>query len=423
MNFRSKITIFILAALFSIVSFGSSAFAAEDITSRLKIEPKSIKSSGREWSIDISGQNVKEGDWATFRAENVSLIPGGKVDLKYKNEKIGEISVDKKYSDGHDLNYQSVVWQGKIVFTKNIEKYANFETSISNNNTNYFSYVNRDVTVETKIIGSTTLKGEDIKLTKSPLLKLDKTSLGGSGAQFNSNNGESSFGPTILQSINKPVKAGTRVKITMDESSSVQFNDQKTYQVGKVFWLTKMRESISASTPVNKHGVYFAGGPSMEAKILSLSKTEIVFEITKDMPATDGVYRAFMASIDVVDGSNIKNGKIENIKHTVELIAPDGSTIDRRNENTTAAIFGSNVETYAKIRKPEAKPQKPAPVPTPAQPQLAVESPKAEKSSDSKVQAPNTGFEKSQNFIILAFAVLGVTTAVVFRKKLAKLKI
>ena len=435
MNFRSKITIFILAALFSIVSFGSSAFAAEDITSRLKIEPKSIKSSGREWSIDISGQNVKEGDWATFRAENVSLIPGGKVDLKYKNEKIGEISVDKKYSDGHDLNYQSVVrddenakpgsivWQGKIVFTKNIEKYANFETSISNNNTNYFSYVNRDVTVETKIIGSTTLKGEDIKLTKSPLLKLDKTSLGGSGAQFNSNNGESSFGPTILQSINKPVKAGTRVKITMDESSSVQFNDQKTYQVGKVFWLTKMRESISASTPVNKHGVYFAGGPSMEAKILSLSKTEIVFEITKDMPATDGVYRAFMASIDVVDGSNIKNGKIENIKHTVELIAPDGSTIDRRNENTTAAIFGSNVETYAKIRKPEAKPQKPAPVPTPAQPQLAVESPKAEKPSEEKVQAPNTGFEKSQNFIILAFAILGVTTAVVFRKKLAKIKI
>ena len=86
-------------------------------------------------------------------------------------------------------------------------------------------------------------------------------------------------------------------------------------------------------------------------------------------------------------------------------------------------FFGSNVETYAKIRKPEVKPQKPAPAPAPAQPQPAVESPKAEKSSDSKVQAPNTGFEKSQNFIILAFAVLSVATAVVFRKKLAKIKI
>ena len=343
--------------------------------------------------------------------------------------------VDKVYSNGHDLNYQSVVrnddnakpgsaiWQGKFVFNKNIEKYANFETSISNNNTNYFSYVNRDVTVETKIIGSTTLKGEDVKLTKSSLINLNKTSLGGSGAQFNSNNGESSFGPTILQSMNKPVKAGTRVKITMDESSSVQFNDQKTYQVGRVFWLTKMRESISASTPVNKHGVYFAGGPSMEAKMLSVSKTEIVFEITKDMPAIDGIYRTFMASIDVVDGSSIKDGKIGNIKHTVELIAPDGSIIDLRNENTTAAIFGSNVETYAKIRKPAAKPQKPAPAPTPAQPQPAVEVSKAEKPSEGKVQAPNTGFEKSQNFIILAFAILGVTTAVVFRKKLAKIKI
>ena len=209
----------------------------------------------------------------------------------------------------------------------------------------------------------------------------------------------------------------------MDENSSVRFNDQKTYQVGRVFWLTKLRESISASTPVNKYGVYFAGGPSMEAKMVSLSKTEIVFEITKDMPAIDGIFRANMASIDIVDGSNIKNGKIENIKHTVELIAPDGSIIDRRNENTTAAIFGSNVETYAKIRRPEAKPQKPAPAPTPAQPQPAVETPKAEKPSEEKVQAPNTGFEKSQNFIILAFAILGVTTAVVFRKKLAKIKI
>ena len=193
MNFRSKITIFILAVLFSVMSFGHSTFAAEDITSRLKIEPKSIKSSGREWSIDISGQNVKEGDWATFRAENVSLIPGGKVDLKYKGDKIGEILVDKKYSDGHELNYQSVVrndenakpgsivWQGKIVFNKNIEKYADFKTSISNNNTNYFSYVNRDVTVETKIIGSTTLKGEDVKLTKQPLINIKKTTTGLSG--------------------------------------------------------------------------------------------------------------------------------------------------------------------------------------------------------------------------------------------------
>lgn len=237
MNFRSKITIFILAALFSIVSFGSSAFAAKDITGQLKIEPKSIKSSGREWSIDISGQNVKEGDWATFRAENVSVIPAGKVDLKYKNEKIGEISVDKRYSDGHDLNYQStvrndenakpgaIIWQGKIIFNKNIEKYSNFETSISNNNANYFSLVDRDVTVETKIIGSTTLKGEDVKLTKSPLLNLNNTVVDSAAVQLNSNNNSSVFGPTITQSRNNPVKAGSKLKVTMHNDSSVLFSD------------------------------------------------------------------------------------------------------------------------------------------------------------------------------------------------------
>ncbi len=436
MNFRSKISIFILAALLSVVSLGSSAFAAEDITSRLKIEPTSIKSSGREWSIDISGQNVKEGDWATFRAENISLIPAGKVDLKYKNEKIGEISVDKKYSDGHDLNYQSVphddenakpgaiIWQGKIIFTKNIEKYANFKTSISNNNANYFSLVNRDVTVETKIIGSTTLKGEDVKLTKSPLLNLNNTIVDGAAVQFNSNNDSSVFGPTIVQFRNNPVKAGSKLKVTMHNDSSVLFSD-KTHPIGSVISFSKIRNGISASTPVNKYGVYFAGGPGMELKIISRSETEVVLEVLKDMPATDSIYRGWISSVKVVDGSTIKNGTISGIKQTTELIAPDGKTIDKKDFNGGGSIFGSNVETYAKIRKPEAKPQKPAPAPTPApaQPQPAVEVPKDEKPSEAKVQAPNTGFEQSQNFIILAFAGLGVTTAVVFRKKLAKIKI
>ena len=159
MKFKNKILIFILVALLSAVSLGSSTFAAEDITGRLKIQPKSIKSSGREWSIDISGQNVKEGDWATFRAENISLIPGNSIDLKYKNDKIGIISVDKIYSNGHALNVSSIVrddenakpgstvWQGKITFNKNIEKYSIFKTEFLNRNTNYFSYVNSDVTV------------------------------------------------------------------------------------------------------------------------------------------------------------------------------------------------------------------------------------------------------------------------------------
>ena len=435
MNFRSKISILILAALFSVMSFGSSAFAAEDITSRLKIEPTSIKNSGREWSIDISGQNVKDGDWATFRAENVSVIPAGKVDLKYKNEKIGEISVDKKYSDGHDLNYQwaprnddnakpgAIVWQGKIVFNKNIEKYANFKTSISNNNANYFSLVDRDVTVGTKIIGTTTLEGDNVRLSKQPLLNIKNTHLGIGGAQLNSNDGSSVFGPTINQSKNNPIKAGTKIKITIPEDSSLRFNN-KTYPVGSTVWFSKIRESITASTPVNKYGVYFAGGPAMELKVISRSETEVVVEAVKDMAATDGVYRGWVSSVKVVDGSAIKDGIINNFKRTVELIAPDGKTIDKKDLNTGAAIFGSNVEPYAKIRKP-AKPQKPAPAPTPApaQPQPAAEAPKAEKPSEAKVQAPNTGFEKSQNFIILAFAVLGVATAVVFRKKLAKIKI
>lgn len=431
MKFKNKISIFILAVLFSAVSLGSSAFAAEDITSRLKVEPKSIKSSGREWSIDISGQNVKEGDWATFRAENVSKISNNSVVLKYNNDEIGKISVDKVYSDGHALNISSVVrddenakpgsavWQGKITFNKNIEKYSSFKTEFLNYETNYFSYVNRDVTVETKIIGSTTLKGEDVKLTKQPLVNINKTVVADSTIQFYSNTGDSIFGPTIIYSKNDPIKAGSKLKITIHDDSSVLF-DNKHFPTGSIVRFEKMRESITASTPVNKYGVYFAGRTYMELKLISRSDNELIFEATKDISADDGIYRNWVSSMKIIDGSSIKNGMIGNIKYTSELIAPDGKTINRRNFTATAPIFGSNVETYAKIRKPETEPQKP--VPTPAQPQPAVETPKAEKPSEDKVQAPNTGFEKSQNLIILAFAILGVTTTVVFRKKLAKIK-
>lgn len=389
---------------------------------------------GASGSIDISGQNVKEGDWATFRAENISKISNNSVSLKYNNEEIGKISVDKVYSDGHALNVSSVVrndenakpgsavWQGKITFNKNIEKYSSFKTEFLNYNTNYFSFVNRDVTVETKIIGSTTLKGEDVKLTKQPLININKTIVGDSAMQFNSNTGDSVFGPTIVYSKNDPIKAGSRLKVTMHDDSSVLF-DNNRFPTGSILQFGKMRESITASTPVNKYGVYFAGGPYMELKLISRSDTELIFEATKDISADDGIYRNWVSSMKIIDGSSIKNGMIGNVKYTSELIAPDGKIINRRNFTAAAPIFGSNVETYAKIRKPEAKPQKPAPVPTPAQPQPAVETSKAEKPSEGKVQAPNTGFEKSQNFIILAFAILGVTTAVVFRKKLAKIKI
>ena len=157
----------------------------------------------------------------------------------------------------------------------------------------------------------------------------------------------------------------------------------------------------------------------MELKLISHSDTELIFETTKDISVDDGVYRNWVSSMKIIDGSSIKNGMIGNIKYTSELIAPDGKIINRRNVTAAAPIFGSNTETYAKIRKPETEPQKPAP--TPAQPQPAIELPKDE-ASEEKVQAPNTGFEKSQNLIIPSFSILGLITILFFRKK-SKLKL
>lgn len=410
--------------------------APQDVTNQIKVTPTQIKSDGREWTIEVSGVTAHEGDWATFRAENVSLIPGGKADLKYNNDKIGEVIVDKQFNKGQNLNFETVprddedakpaadIWQGKIIFNKNIEKYTNFRTTVSNNNVNNFILSNHDVVIETKIIGTTTLKGDPVTVRKPNLLVANNTNLGSGYISFNTNDGSSVFGPTIIQSKNNPVKAGTKLKLTMSNDSPVRF-DSKNYPAGTNIQLGRMRESISASTPVNKYGVYFSGGPSMDVKIISTSDTEIVIEVTKDMPAMDGIYRNWVSEVKVVDGSKIANGKINDIKYTSELIAPDGNTIAKSEFNQQGGIFGSNVETYARIKpvkpaepvKPKDPENKPAVV-EPAEP--AKEDPKKE-DAPKEIKAPNTGFEKVANVLawaVPALGVVGTLTAVVFRKKL-----
>ena len=438
---RSKTLIIAAAAVLSVVGFKSALAAPQDVTNQIKVTPTQIKSDGREWTIEVSGVTAHEGDWATFRAENVSLIPGGKADLKYNNDKIGEVIVDKYFNKGQNLNFETVprddedakpaanIWQGKIVFNKNIEKYTNFRTTVSNNNVNNFILVNHDVVIETKIIGTTTLKGDPVTVRKPNLLVANNTNLGSGYISFNTNDGSSVFGPTIIQSKNNPVKAGTKLKLTMSNDSPVRF-DSKNYPAGTNIQLGRMRESISASTPVNKYGVYFSGGPSMDVKIISTSDTEIVIEVTKDMPAMDGIYRNWVSEVKVVDGSKIANGKINDIKYTSELIAPDGNTIAKSEFNQQGGIFGSNVETYARIKpvkpaepvKPKDPENKPAVV-EPAEP--AKEDPKKE-DAPKEIKAPNTGFEKVANVLawaVPALGVVGTLTAVVFRKKLLGSKV
>lgn len=438
---RSKTLIIAAAAVLSVVGFKSALAAPQDVTNQIKVTPTQIKSDGREWTIEVSGVTAHEGDWATFRAENVSLIPGGKADLKYNNDKIGEVIVDKYFNKGQNLNFETVprddedakpaanIWQGKIVFNKNIEKYTNFRTTVSNNNANNFILVNHDVVIETKIIGTTTLKGDPVTVRKPNLLVANNTNLGSGYISFNTNDGSSVFGPTIIQSKNNPVKAGTKLKLTMSNDSPVRF-DSKNYPAGTNIQLGRMRESISASTPVNKYGVYFSGGPSMDVKIISTSDTEIVIEVTKDMPAMDGIYRNWVSEVKVVDGSKIVNGKINDIKYTSELIAPDGNTIAKSEFNQRGDIYGSNVETYARIKpvkpvepvKPKDPENKPAVV-EPAEP--AKEDPKKEY-APKEIKAPNTGFEKVANVLawaVPALGIIGTLTAVVFRKKLLGSKV
>lgn len=65
----------------------------------------------------------------------------------------------------------------------------------------------------------------------------------------------------------------------------------------------------------------------MELKLISRSDTELIFEATKDISADDGIYRNWVSSMKIIDGSSIKNGMISNIKYTSELIVPDGKKL------------------------------------------------------------------------------------------------
>ena len=66
---------------------------------------------------------------------------------------------------------------------------------------------------------------------KPNLLVANNTNLGSGYISFNTNDGSSVFGPTIIQSKNNPVKAGTKLKLTMSNDSPVRF-DSKNYPAG-----------------------------------------------------------------------------------------------------------------------------------------------------------------------------------------------
>ena len=66
--------------------------------------------------------------------------------------------------------------------------------------------------METKIIGTTTLKGNDVTVKKPNLLVANDTHLDTGYISLNTNDNSSVFGPTIIQSKNNPIKAGTKAK-------------------------------------------------------------------------------------------------------------------------------------------------------------------------------------------------------------------
>ena len=107
---------------------------------------------------------------------------------------------------------------------------------------------------------------------------------------------------------------------------------------------------------------------------------------------------------------------INNIKYHIQVVATDGAVVYERDCVTQGSIQG--VITDADITKIKDKPL-PETV-NPKKDEVAKEINKDEPTKSP--QAPNTGFEKSQNLIIPAFSILGVVTVLFFRKK-SKLKL
>ena len=446
MKFKNKILIFILAVLFSGIGF-RTAFAVDSPKHIKGVETNILRADwdgGKYKDLSINfkfTETVKAGDYFYIYqkglldlSNNYNIEKDGKIVAVMKAEKSNKSKAEywRYTEDPADLakfdKYtidEAIPWVlYKVKFTDEVKQGSLTEMNISiknNNARDAYPIISRSYTFDgfLSVNDKEVLRQPNIKINPRLIQNIQyyKDEVGCGNVTFNSKTlkGNLNYGYTTLNSW-----SGYKVVMKMAEDSSLNFLApyEKTETNGTNFIRT-------AENRVSADGIVMINALN-NAKIKYLGIDNKNFEIhfleQNNPKRSSGLYPPVVLNPSRISSGDIdfKKGVINNIKYHIQVVANDGAVVYERDCVAQGSIQG--VITDADITKIK-KELKDKPLPETVNPKKDEVAKEINKDEPTKSpQAPNTGFEKSQNLIIPAFSILGVVTVLFFRKK-SKLKL
>lgn len=445
MKFKNKILIFILAVLFSGIGF-RTAFAVDSPKHVKGVETDILRADWdgdkyKDLSINFKfTETVKAGDYFYVYQKglldlhnNYNIEKDGKIVAVMKAEKSNkskaeywrytEDSAELAKFDKYTID-EAIPWVlFKVKFTDEVKQDSLTEMNISIKNNNAriaYPIISRSYTFDgfLSVNDKEVLRQPNIKINPRSIQNIQYNDEVGCGnVTFNSKTlkGSLNYGYSTLNSW-----SGYKVVLKMAEDSSLNFLApyEKTETNGTNFIRT-------AENRVSADGIIMINAPN-NAKIKYLGVDDKNFEIhfleQNNPKRSSGLYPPVVLNPSRISSGdiNFKKGVINNIKYHIQVVATDGAVVYERDCVAQGSIQG--VITDADITKIK-KELKDKPLPETVNSKKDEVAKEINKDEPAKSpQAPNTGFEKSQNLIIPAFSILGVVTVLFFRKK-SKLKL
>ncbi len=451
MNFRSKITIFILAALFSAVNFGI-AFAADPPKHIKGVKTSVLKADwdgGKYTDLSLNfkfTETVKAGDYFYVYQKglldlhnNYNIEKNGKVVAVMSAEKLNKSRVEYwKYTedpaelakfDKYTID-EAIPWVlYKVKFTNEVNQgnLTEMNISIKNNNARIiYPIISRPYTFDgfLSVNDEEVLKQPNIKINPWPIQNIQyKDEVGCGNVTFNSKilRGNLNYGYSTLNSWR-----GHKVIMKMAEDSSLNFLSpyEKTETNGTNFIRT-------AENRVSADGIIMINAPN-NAKIKYLGIDDKNFEIhfleQNNPKRSSGLYPPVVLNPNRIDSGDIdfKKGTINNIKYHVQIVASDGSIVYQKDCVAQGTIQG--VITDADIAKiKEGLKKKPSSETTGDKKDKNSTNDKNDTKEDHKdnkdrssvksLEAPNTGLQPSgYGIIIVGFMVLSLLGFIIKNK-------
>ena len=451
MNFRSKITIFILAALFSAVNFGT-AFAADPPKHIKGVETSVLKADWdgdkyKDLSINFKfTETVKAGDYFYVYQKglldlnnNYNIEKNGKVVAVMSAEKLNKSRNEYwKYTedpaelakfDKYTID-EAIPWVlYKVKFTDEVKQgnLTEMNISIKNNNARIaYPIISRSYTFDgfLSVNDKEVLRQPNIKIDPWPIQNIQyKDEVGCGNVTFDSKilKGNLNYGYSTLNSW-----SGYKVVMKMAEDSSLNFLApyEKTGTSLTNFIITSKNR-------VNADGIVMINAPN-NAKIKYLGIDDKNFEIhflEQDNPKrSSGLYPPVVLNPSRISSGDIdfKTEVINNIKYYIQVVANDGSIVYQKDCVVQGSIQGVISDADIAKIKDELK-KKPSSETAGDKKDKNITNDKNDVKKDRKdnkdrssvksLEAPNTGLQPSgYGIIIVGFMVLSLLGFIIKNK-------